>query len=93
MATRSNSSIIKPNPRYALVYQAVVIEEPTSVKQALQDIGWLESMKTEIVALEKNHIWTFVPRTTDMNIVGVKWVFKAKYKADNSLDKLKAHDW
>lgn len=39
MATRSNSSIIKPNPRYALAYQAVVIEEPTSVKQALQDIG------------------------------------------------------
>lgn len=25
-----------------------------------------------------------------MNVIGVKWVFKAKYKADNSLDKLKA---
>lgn len=25
-----------------------------------------------------------------MNVIGVKWVCKGKYKADNSLDKLKA---
>lgn len=39
MVTRSKSSVIKPNPRYALVSQAVVIEETTSVKQAWQDKG------------------------------------------------------
>lgn len=90
MVTRSKSSIVKPNPKYALVSQAIVIKEPTSIKQALQDKGWFEAMRTEITALEKNHTWTLVPKTHNMNIIGVKWVIKVRYKANNSLDKLKA---
>lgn len=47
-------------------------------------------MKSKIGALEKNQTWTLVPREKDMNVIGVKWVYKVKYKVDNSLDKLKA---
>lgn len=32
---------------------------------------------------------TLVIKEDGMSVIGVKWVFKVKYKADNSLDKLK----
>lgn len=80
----------KPNPRYALLSQKHVIAEPRTVREALQNEGWLKAMKEELAALEKNHTWTLVPQENNMNVIGVKWVFKTKYKADNSLDKLKA---
>lgn len=47
-------------------------------------------MKDEISALERNKTWSLEPKQEGMNIIGVKWVFKLKYKADNTLDKLEA---
>lgn len=47
-------------------------------------------MKSEIEPLERNNTWTLVIKEDGMNVIGVKRVFKVKYKADNSLDKLKA---
>lgn len=47
-------------------------------------------MKIELAALESNHTWSLVPKTSDMNVIGVKWVSRVEYKADNNLDKLKA---
>ena len=48
-------------------------------------------MKEELEALDRNNTWSLVPRTTDMNIVGSRWVFKTKIKSDGSVDRLKAH--
>lgn len=45
MVTRAKAGIIKPNPTYAIISQKIMIEEPTSVKEALQDEGWLKAMK------------------------------------------------
>lgn len=36
-----------------------------------------------------SEIWTLVPKEKDMN-VGVKWVFKVKYKVDNTLRQVKS---
>lgn len=47
-------------------------------------------MEEELQALVDNKTWTLVPRTSDMNVVGCKWVNKAKLKADGNLDRLKA---
>lgn len=47
-------------------------------------------MKDELEALEDNHNWDLVPKLPNMNVIGTKWVFKVKYKADNSVDRLKA---
>ena len=47
-------------------------------------------MDEELEALHKNKTWVLVPRTSDMHVIGSKWVFKPKLNPDGSLDRLKA---
>jgi hypothetical protein len=47
-------------------------------------------MNLEFDALLCYGIWTLVPPTSDMNIVGCKWVFCLKRKADGFIDRHKA---
>ena len=47
-------------------------------------------MDRELTTLERAGTWVTVPRPTDKNIVGSKWVFCIKRKADGSVDKYKA---
>jgi len=68
----------------------VGIVEPTTVDQALKVPQWYAAMKEEIDALHENQTWTLVPRTTKMNVVGSRWVFKTKLKSDGSIDRHKA---
>jgi len=44
-------------------------------------------MTKEIIALLRNGTWTFVPRCPQLNVVGCKWVFHIKCKADGTLDR------
>lgn len=64
--------------------------EPISVKQAITRPNWVLAMREELDALERNQTWVLVPRTNDMNVVGLKWVFKTKLKSDGSIDRFKA---
>ncbi|CAL2258609.1 unnamed protein product [Prunus armeniaca] len=64
--------------------------EPTSFTQASQSTHWRAAMKDEYDALMRNQTWSLVPATSSMNIVGCKWVFKVKRKADGSIDRYKA---
>ena len=47
-------------------------------------------MAVEIDALEQNHTWSMVPLPPTMRVVGCKWVFRIKYKADGSIERYKA---
>ncbi|KZV20191.1 cyanohydrin beta-glucosyltransferase-like [Dorcoceras hygrometricum] len=91
MVTRASRGIYKPNPRYAfLLVGADIPREPRSVKTALQQTEWRAAMLDELAALNHNQTWTLVPRAPHMHVVGSKWVFKTKLKADGTLDRLKA---
>jgi histone deacetylase 1/2 len=47
-------------------------------------------MEDEHSALLRNGTWTLVPAPPGRNIIGSRWVFKTKHKADGSVDKFKA---
>ena len=47
-------------------------------------------MDRELATLERAGTWITVPRLSGKNIVGSKWVFRVKCKADGSVDKYKA---
>ena len=47
-------------------------------------------MDCEIAMLEQAGTWISVPRPTDKNIVGSKWVFRIKRNANGSIEKYKA---
>uniref|UniRef100_A0A2N9H347 Reverse transcriptase Ty1/copia-type domain-containing protein n=1 Tax=Fagus sylvatica TaxID=28930 RepID=A0A2N9H347_FAGSY len=46
---------------------------------------WREAMNTEFDALLKNQTWTLVPSTQARNLVGCKWVFHVKRRADEEV--------
>lgn len=47
-------------------------------------------MHTEIQALEANNTWVLTSLPFDKHVIGCKWVYKLKYKADGTLDRYKA---
>lgn len=56
MTMRSKVSIVKLNPRYALIGIVDNISKPINVKEALTHKGWLQFMQEELTTLEeKNH--------------------------------------
>ena len=94
-ATRSQHGIFKPKTytdgtvRWCTLATAST-DEPTSVAAALGDKNWVEAMDTEYQALLRNNTWHLVPKPKGKNIIGSKWVYRIKRKADGSIDRYKA---
>jgi len=65
-------------------------EEPTTVDEALGNKHWCTAMENEYQALMKNKTWHLVPRPQGKNIIGCKWVYKVKCRADGTIDRYKA---
>ncbi|KAK1650639.1 hypothetical protein QYE76_068444 [Lolium multiflorum] len=95
MQTRTRTSSVKPlvptdgTVRYDPKRRAFAAE-PASYRRALSDARWRQAMEDEHAALLRNNTWTLVPSPSGRNIIGSRWVFKLKHKADGSIDKYKA---
>jgi hypothetical protein len=102
MSTRLQNQISKPRKfmdgiiRYPIsrALMATIVsqeeEEPTSFSIASKNAKWREAMNLEFDALLRNGTWQLVPPTSDMNIVGCKWVFKLKRNAKGEIERHKA---
>lgn len=51
---------------------------------------WREAISDKFTALLRNDTWELVPRCSNQNIVGCKWVFRIKHNSDRSVAQYKA---
>ncbi|CAN7070700.1 unnamed protein product [Brassica oleracea var. botrytis] len=89
--TRTSQHQRKPVTKLNLSAVSVPMSEkiPTSVAEALKDPRWRQAMIDEINAQLRNHTWDLESPTLAANVVGCRWVFTIKRKADGSVDRLK----
>ena len=64
-------------------------DEPVNYNQAKKDCNWVNAMKSELEAIEKNNTWVLVepPRS---KVIGLKWIFKLKRDKNGEIVKHKA---
>lgn len=90
MATRAQSGISKPNPRYVMLTIKGIPEAPKTVATDLKHSGWNRAMGEEIDTCNETNTWSLVPSPDDFNVLGCKWVCRTKLNDDGTLDKLTA---
>jgi len=64
--------------------------EPQTIVDALEDNNWITAMHEELNQFVRNEVWTLVPRTDQMNVIGTKWVFKNKLDEQGVIVRNKA---
>ncbi|KAL4282128.1 hypothetical protein GQ457_03G020610 [Hibiscus cannabinus] len=60
--------------------------EPKNIMQALKNPLWCQDMDDEFNSLLHNYKWDLIPQSMHY-IVGCKWVFRVKQRADGSFDR------
>lgn len=95
----TNSNPIESNSEEELatsecaLINTLLIDEPQTYKQAMtsnhQD-EWRQAMKEELDSLNENEVWDIVRRPTSRKVIGGKWVFKVKGKANGEIERFKA---
>ncbi|CAL9013295.1 unnamed protein product [Prunus brigantina] len=74
----------------SFAYQLSFVSVPQTLQDALDNPRWKEAMDEELRALRKNSTWELVELPRGKKVVGCKWVFTIKHKADGSVDRYKA---
>ena len=64
--------------------------EPSSFKEAVQQLVWVDAMVEEYDSIMQNCVWDVVPRPQDKSVVSSRWLYKVKQVADGSVEKHKA---
>jgi len=84
----SCKSLSKEHLNYTLAITAS--HEPQSYAKASQNIKWIDAIHKEIKALEDNKTWYFTDLPKGKKPIGCKWIFKIKYKSDETIERHKA---
>ncbi|KAL6325849.1 hypothetical protein AAG906_031001 [Vitis piasezkii] len=80
----SNHRLSESNKSF--VNQLSTVAIPNSVQEALVDPRWKAAMKS----LQKNETWELVECPPGKKLVGCRWIYTMKYKADGSIERFKA---
>ncbi|XP_073261962.1 uncharacterized protein [Populus alba] len=83
---RTHSMVLRPRSSKT----ANLSQEPVSFKAADKYLIWHKAMQEELQALHSNDTWSLVPFAPSMNVVGSRWVYKIKRRADGCVDRYKA---
>ncbi|KAJ9538691.1 hypothetical protein OSB04_031424 [Centaurea solstitialis] len=64
--------------------------EPRSYSEAVKQKEWVLAMEQELQAMKDNNTWSIVSLPPGKNVVGCRWVYKVKLKADGTIERYKA---
>nr|GFA80087.1 retrovirus-related Pol polyprotein from transposon TNT 1-94 [Tanacetum cinerariifolium] len=67
---------------YALT---INIMEPKTVKEALTDSAWIDSMQEELHQFIRLDVWELVPSSNGIKPLTLKWLFKNKHDEENTV--------
>ncbi|KAL0295548.1 UNVERIFIED_CONTAM: Retrovirus-related Pol polyprotein from transposon RE2 [Sesamum calycinum] len=91
---RRSARVPQPPKRYGFLGVTGQLDnDPKTYGEAMSDIEsgkWLEAMKSEMVSMSSNQVWTLIDRPKGVRPVGCKWVYKHKIGADGEVTTFKA---
>nr|GFB44365.1 retrovirus-related Pol polyprotein from transposon TNT 1-94 [Tanacetum cinerariifolium] len=71
---------------YMCIYALIVnIMKPKSVKEALTDHAWIESMQKELLQFIRLDVWELVSSPDGIKPLTLKWLFKNKHDEENTI--------
>ena len=90
MAPPSLESPIGPKLRRSTQISIPPLYEPHSYCETHTNPFWQQAINEELNALHKNHTWDMVDLPPSQSVIGCRWVYKIKTKADGSVEWYKA---
>lgn len=101
MTTRSKNNIHKnkqpsddyvryPIPKALAISLSKDSIEPTCYSEASKYAHWRAAMDAEFDALLRNGTWTLVKSPPSANVVGNRWIYRVKRRADGTIERYKA---
>ena len=90
---RRSTRISIPPPyltNYHCSFALATLYEPHIYREAHIDPLWQQAMNEELDALHKRNTWDIVDLPPGQSVVGCRWVYKIKTKADGSVERYKA---
>ena len=67
----------------------IFVVEPSCYEEACSNGVWMQAMKEEIDAIERNDTWELCKLPKGKKMVHSKWVYKTKCKSDGSVERYK----
>ena len=90
---RCSTRVSIPPPyltNYHCSFALATLYEPHTYHEAHTDPLWQQAMNEKLDALHKNNTWDMVDLPPGQSVVGCRWVYKIKTKADGSVERYKA---
>ena len=75
---------------FALTTNIQEVYKPQVFEEAQGRLEWEKAMAVEHESLMKNQTWDLTPLPSGNKSIVCKWVYKVKYKENDTLDKYKA---
>ncbi|GKC30615.1 retrovirus-related pol polyprotein from transposon TNT 1-94 [Tanacetum coccineum] len=79
---RSSDMWTKNHPIEQVIVSKI---EPKNIKEAMLDASWIESMQDELNQFKRLDVWELVECPISKNIIAVKWIWKNKADAKNTV--------
>nr|GEV01284.1 retrovirus-related Pol polyprotein from transposon TNT 1-94 [Tanacetum cinerariifolium] len=64
--------------------------EPKTIKEAMADSAWIESMQEELYQFDRLEVWGLVDRPLCKNVINMKWLWKNKRDEENTVIRNKS---